>query len=177
MILCWGFSDLDSASSLSVTPRRGGAVTFLLGEIRRRNKVCSSTFSVPLGVVPGTLNKRLRLRWLSAVTVELVISPLSSGVSIRMPVCSQISATFYSFSFVNCQGEIWFYFLVQNSGWGGVWYWLDSFENLIVLTCTGRKVAEGLRLSTRIPRIAFSKCISPSPSFLSPTDLTPRQPL
>lgn len=176
MILCWGFSGLDSASSLSVTPHRGGAVTFLLGEIGRRNKVCSSTFSVPLGVVPGTLNKRPRLRSLSAVTVELV-SPLSFGVSIRMPVCSQISAPCYGFSFVNCQGEIWFYFLVQNSGWGGGWYWLDSFENLIVLTCTGRKVAEGLRLSTRIPRIAFSKCISPSPSFLSPTDLTPPQPL
>ena len=62
-------------------------MTFLLGEIGRRNKVCSSTFSGPLGVVPGALNERPGLRSLSAVTVELV-SPLGSGVSIRMPVCS-----------------------------------------------------------------------------------------
>lgn len=47
---------------------------------------------------------------------------------------------------------------------------------LIVLTCTGWKVAEGLRLPTRVTGIAFKKCIWLALSFLSPTDLTPLQP-
>ena len=157
-----------------ISPPREDAVTFLLGKIGRRNRVYSSVFPVPLGIVPENLHRRRKIRSLCTIFVKLV-SPCSSGISIRIPICSRISATFYSFSFISCQGEIWFYFPVQNWDWGVIlirFLWI-----LIVFTYTWRKVAEGLRLSTRITGIAFKKCVWLALSLLSPTDLTPLQPL
>lgn len=91
-----------------ISPPRGDAVTFLLGKVGRKNKVYSSLFPVPLRIVPENQHRRPKLRSLCAIFVELV-SPCSSGISIRKLICSQISATFYSFSFIRCQGEICFF--------------------------------------------------------------------
>lgn len=98
------------------------SLSLLLGEVEclfclvRLEGKTRFILQFPWGVCPKPCRKGscsdCSVLWFRRWLVHSVL-----GVSVRKPICSQVSATFYSFCVIICKGEIWSCFPVQNSGW------------------------------------------------------------
>ena len=94
-------------------------------------------------------------------------SAVPSGFGVRELVYSQVLATVYGFSCINCKDEILFLFSSSELTWGRGVLFIRLLGNLIVITHTGEDAVEGLRLSIGITGVAFSKYVYSLPSLSS----------